>query len=363
MPLVAHNNLPSYERLRAENQYILSRERAQNQDIRPMHIGVLNMMPDAALEATERQFLSLIGESNKLAQIYVHLFTLPELERGPEAKAHIEKYYSSFSQIKKDGLDGLIITGANVVDPDLTKAPFYAPLEEVIDWAWDNVASTVFSCLATHALMALKYGQKRSLMPEKLWGVYTHKAADIFHPLVQGLNTDFDVPHSRNNTITREQFENAGLRILIDSDEAGVHVVSSKDGFRRIMMQGHPEYDIRSLLKEYIREIKNYAEGRRVAYPPYPAHFMPPQAQELCKRYKDKVKPGEILPDFPEDVVLALVKNNWHDTGRSLIGNWLGFVYQTTSYDRTQQYMDGVDPENPLGLNFRGQNPAARAAG
>ncbi|MEK7191856.1 MAG: homoserine O-succinyltransferase, partial [Pseudomonadota bacterium] len=139
MPLVANSNLPTFERLRQEGENVVAREVALKQDIREMHIGLLNMMPDAALAATERQFFRLVGESNQIAQFYVHPFTLKELARGAEAQAYVAQYYETFERIQEQGLDALIITGANVTQPDLALEPFWKPLIKVIDWAYDNV--------------------------------------------------------------------------------------------------------------------------------------------------------------------------------------------------------------------------------
>ncbi len=151
MPLVAHNQLPSFDRLRNEGIKVLTPTTAQHQDIRELHIGLLNMMPDAALAATERQFFRLIGESNPIAQFYVHPFTLDVLHRSEKAQAHIDEYYETFEQIKKQGLDALIITGANVIGAELSNQAFWKPLIEVADWAHENVTSTLCSCLTTHA--------------------------------------------------------------------------------------------------------------------------------------------------------------------------------------------------------------------
>ena len=169
MPLVAHNDLPSFERLRREGVRILDQGLATHQDIRELHIGLLNMMPDAALGATENQFFRLIGESNPIAQFYVHPFTLDALPRAAAAREHIDRYYESFEQIREQGLDALIITGANVIGADLSEEVFWKPLIEVADWAHENVTSTLCSCLATHAVMDFRYGQKRSKQKRKTW--------------------------------------------------------------------------------------------------------------------------------------------------------------------------------------------------
>ena len=350
MPLIAHNKLPSFARLADEGYTILQEGRAITQDIRELHIGLLNMMPDSALQATERQFLRLIGESNKIAQIYVHPFTLPELERGKETKAYIKEHYESFENIKKEGLDALIITGANVIDPDLTKNAFWKPLQEVLDWSYNNVTSTICSCLATHAYMEFHNNQKRHLMKNKLWGVYKHRVLDRYHPLVRDMNTIFDVPHSRNNTITSKQFEKAKMKILVAGEKAGVHMATSTDGFRIICFQGHPEYDTISLLKEYKREVALYADGERKKYPPFPQYYFNKDNEKILKAYKQSVKQKKTLPSFPEETLEPLLENTWRDSGRAIISNWIGLVYQITNIDRKKQFMNDVNKDDPLGL-------------
>lgn len=346
MPLIAHNDMPSFIKLSHEGATVLTPERAQAQDIREMHIGLLNMMPDAALEATERQFFRLIGDSNKIAQFYVHPFTLPEIERGAEAKAHIERYYESFEQIKKNGLDALIITGANVSAPDLEDCDFWQPLQEVMAWAWDNVTSTMTACLATHAVMQFKYGQKRQSLPHKHTGIFKSRVRARSHPLVQSMNTVFDVPHSRHNNISWEQFELAGMRILVNSFEGGVHLATSADGFRLVCFQGHQEYDTVSLLKEYRRDLALHFKGElEGGMPPRPAHYFSSEALELIEQYlRDPSAP------FPEDDIAGHIENTWRDSARAIIGNWIGQVYQTTNMDRRKHFMNGINPDNPLGL-------------
>ena len=226
MPLVAHNGLPTFSKLKDNGLRVLSAETAQQQDIRELHIGLLNMMPDAALSATERQFFRLIGESNPIAQFFVHPFSLKELQRGEEASDYVDRYYQSFEQVREQGLDALIITGANVIGPDLSTQPFWKPLQEVADWAHENVTSTLCSCLATHAVMEFRYAQKREPREDKKWGVFQHRVIEPTHPLVADINSRFDVPHSRWNSIHREQFEAAGLKILASGE--GDCVATSK---------------------------------------------------------------------------------------------------------------------------------------
>lgn len=358
MPLVAHNSLPTFERLQQEGIKILQPDTALHQDIRELHIGLLNMMPDAALAATERQFFRLIGESNPIAQFYVHPFSLEALPRGDKARAHIDAYYESFEQIKAQGLDALIITGANVIGSELSNQPFWEPLIEVVDWAHENVTSTLCSCLATHAVMEFHYGQKRVPMETKKWGVFRHKLMEMNHPLITDTNTRFDVPHSRWNNVSRQQFEAAGLMVLATGEEDDcVHLATSEDGFRTIFFQGHPEYDTISLLKEYKREVLLYIEGHRKDYPPFPEHYFGVQSSAIMREYRyrllDALKNSRDLPEFPEHLVIPVLDNTWHDTAGEVVGNWVGLVYQVTHSDRRKPFMDGINPANPLNLQGR----------
>jgi len=356
VPLVAHYDLPTFERLRAEGQTVLPPELALHQDIRELHIGLLNMMPDGALTATERQFFRLIGQSNKIAQFYVHPFTLPELPRSAEAEAYIRRYYRPIDEVRSEGLDALIITGANITQPDLCAEPFWKPLAEIIDWACESVTSTLCSCLATHAVLRLRYGIERRRLRAKRWGVFTHQVIEPRHPLVRDVNTRFDVPHSRFNDISRQQFESAGLRVLAASESAGVHLATSEDGFRVVFLQGHPEYDTTSLLKEYKREVHLFAYGGRLDYPPFPERYLSPQARAILEEYRDQVidalDRGEEIPPFPEDLVAPRLDNTWHDTAEAIVNNWVGSIYQITHPERKLPFMEGVDPKNPLGLAF-----------
>ena len=354
MPLVAHIDLPTFQRLREEGEEILSPERATHQDIREMHIGLLNMMPDAALEATERQFFRLVGACNQITQFHVHPFTIEGLKRSPEAQAHIDRYYESFETIKRDGLDALIISGANVTQPKLEQEDFWHPLTEVFEWARQHVPSTLCSCLATHALIQNCYGIERTRLPAKRWGVFPHKVVDRSHPLVSEINTRFDVPHSRFNEIFREDMEKKGIKILVTSKEAGVHLAVSPDGFRCVFFQGHPEYDDISLLKEYKREVLRFYHEEIDVYPPFPAHYFNEAVQHIFTDYKLHViasrHNNQPLKEFPEKDVLEHIDNTWRDTARAVFNNWLGKIYQLTDQDRRIPFMAGVDPNNPLGL-------------
>lgn len=354
MPLVAHNTLPSFERLRQEGVNILPAHRALQQDIRELHIGLCNMMPDSALEATERQFFRLIGESNPIAQFYVHPFTFDAIQRKNTAQQHIENYYESFAKVRDEGLDALIISGANITYSDLSQEPFWQPLIEVITWALENVTSTLCSCLATHAVLQFLYQQKRIPMARKCWGVYSHRVVNFRHPLVKDINTRFDVPHSRWNDISRAQFTAAGIPILAESETAGVHLAVSPDLLRMVFFQGHPEYDTISLLKEYKRDTALYFAGKIENYPPFPEYYFGLQEQAILEEYRQKIESARNKrnpqPPFPEQLLIPRLDNTWHDTAEAVVGNWMGCIYQVTHSDRRRPFMDYIDPENPLGI-------------
>ena len=358
MPLIAHSQLPSFERLRQEGQEVLAPARAQSQDIRELHIGFLNMMPDAALQATERQFLRLVGACNRIAQFYVHPFTFAQIPRNADARAHIAKYYREFADLRREGLDALIISGANPAQSDITREPFWAPLTEVVEWAAEHVASTLCSCLATHGILQLRHATTRYPLPQKRWGVYSHRlVSPATHPLCANINTRFDAPHSHLYEVSAAQFRQANLRVLAVSEAADIHLGTSADGLRFVFFQGHPEYDAVSLIKEYRREIQRYIQGDRAAYPPLPENYFPKTAQTQLNAYRESLEsamqsradPAK-LPAFPEPELAAQVDNTWADTGKAMFNNWLGLVYQLAHRDRAKVFMDGVNPDDPLGL-------------
>jgi len=357
MPLVANSNLPSFERLRNEGQEVLVAGRAQKQDIRELHIGLLNMMPDAALQATERQFLRLVGSCNRIVQFYVHPFTFPEIPRDSEAQEHIDRYYSSFDELKLLGLDALILSGANPAQEDIAAEPFWEPLQLVVEWARDNVCSVMCSCLATHAIVQQLWGFERYKLPQKRWGVYSNRLTDQYHPLTVNIDSRFSAPHSHVYEVSAAQFREAGLMVLAESKESDLYLGASPDGLRFVFFQGHPEYDSVSLLKEYKREVVRFIEGIRHDYPPYPEHYFYDEAREILEAFEKEVASSsgdyKKIGQFPEQALLKLVDITWSDTGKAMFNNWLGLVYQVADKERGKVFMDGIDVADPLGLNNR----------
>lgn len=299
---------------------------------RRARIALLNLMPDAALEATERQFARLlgagIGGGGEAPELI--LTTLDTLPRGPKARDHIARDYLSFAAARAAGPDGLIITGTNVTGEDLTGEPFWEPLLEAADWGLRHARATLLSCLATHAVLHGRFGQPRRRLPAKCWGVYPHAvdhaAGGPASALVRGLGATVPVPHSRWNDITAEQCATAGLRVLVASPEAGVHLAAGDD-LRLTCLQGHPEYDAVSLLKEFKRDARLFADGALAAFPPFPAGYLPPPARAILETWRDSglaaAAAGRPWPEFPEAEVAPLVPDPWRAGAEVMFRNWV----------------------------------------
>ena len=355
MPIVANTALPSFERFQKEGGDVLTPGQAHSQKSRELHIGLMNNMPDAALEPTERQFLRLIGGSNRVEQLFVYPFSPAEITRGDWAREHIAHHYFEFEALKTTGLDALVVSGANPISVTLPEESFWTPLCSVLDWASVQVTSTLCACLATHAALLYFHGIERQPLLAKRWGVFSHRVSQD-HPLVRSINSSFDVPHSRWNEITPAQMTKAGLRVLVESDVAGVHLATSADGFRFVFFQGHPEYDHNSLLKEYKREVNRYVAGEIDDYPPYPDHYFSGKDRRLLDAYAEVVKSQRTRQatlaagEFPENDLR--VDNTWRDAGRMVFNNWLGAVCRVTDHDRGKSFKKGVNPKYPLAQIF-----------
>ncbi len=333
MPLVAVNGLPAFERLSQEGHAVVSADEAKRRATPKLKIGLLNLMPDAALQATERQFMRLLGASAGSVDVYVYVFTAGAMPRLGEIREHVDRHYSDFEAIKRLGLDALVLTGANPASPILADEPFWDGMVEVIEWGRDNVCSTLCSCLATHAVVKLYHQVERIKLPKKRWGVYSHRFLDRSHFLTRHLNTRFDAPHSHVYEVTQEQLESVGLTVLAVSEQAGVHLAVSADQFQFVYFQGHPEYDFNSLFKEFKREVLRFGGARREDFPPFPENYFNDEAIEILDDYRDRLlganDKSQILREFPEDKIELLLDNTWTDTGKGMFNNWLSRVLET----------------------------------
>ena len=341
MPLVAHSELPAFETLHLEGVAVTTPELAAQSGLPALRIGLLNLMPDAALRATDRQFIRLVSVYGDSANLYVYPFTVAAEDRGEAAQQHVNDHYETFEALTRTGLDALIVTGANPKHVDLAKETFWEPTIEVLDWGQSNVQSILCSCLATHAVLKQYKVIERTPLPEKRWGVYSHRLLVDDHPLLAGLESPIDAPHSHLYDVSRATMESAGLHVLAESDEAGVHMAVSNDDFSFVFFQGHPEYDGISLMKEYKREVGRFVAGERADYPPYPEHYFDEAALRQLEDYKQRVIASRTAKDeppaFPEAAVAQGRDSTWTKAGQTIYANWLAEVERRVDRDSKNQ--------------------------
>lgn len=325
MPVVPNSDLPAFERLAEEGVAI----GPADPDLNDLHVGLLNLMPDAALAATDRQFIRLVSGYADDANLYIHPFTLAAGHRGLEAQAYVSNHYATFDDIRAGTLDALIITGANPAHFELSDEAFWPDLTQVIDWADDSVHSVLCSCLATHAVLEHQGVLKRSKLDEKRWGVYQHLDQVGSSPLLDGVDGPVESPHSHWFDMTQDELEDAGVAVLLVSPEAGVHMATSADGISYVFFQGHPEYDDISLLKEYKREIGRFFNGER-DYPDPPEHYFDDSVADALNAYRKDVEAalaaGEDIPEMPEADLMDRGRPDWFKQGQQIYSNWLGEV-------------------------------------
>jgi homoserine O-succinyltransferase len=299
MPIKIPDQLPALAVLANENIFVMSEHRATNQDIRPMKVAILNLMPNKM--ATEVQILRQL--SNTPLQINIEFLRIHRNESKNTPKAHLDTFYHLFDDIKDQHYDGLIITGAPLALLNYSEVSFWDKMCEVFDWAEKNVTSTMFSCWAAHAALYHYYGINRHLRGKKLSGVYQHQVLDSKEPLTRGFDEQFQVPHSRYGYIEKADYLSVPqLSILAESEQAGVYLVASKNK-QQVYLTGHPEYDTDTLSDEYLRDIQ---------------------------AGNDTLLPENYFKDDNPD---AKPQSSWRSHGSLLFTNWLNYyVYQLTPY-------------------------------
>ena len=300
MPINIPAGLPAASVLEKENIFVMAEERARTQDIRPLEIAILNLMPTKIV--TETQFLRLL--SNSPLQVNITLLRTATHKSKNTPSSHLDSFYKTFDEIKDKKFDGLIVTGAPVENLRFEDVNYWDELCMIIDWSRSNTYSTVFVCWGAQAALYYKYGIGKKQLPEKMFGVFRHCTINPAHPLIRGFDERFYAPHSRYTTISIEDIlPEKNLIPLAVSDEAGLYLLCSNDG-REVYITGHAEYDIDTLSLEYERDIK---KNIGISVP---------------KNY------------FPEDDPKLPPKNTWRAHAHLLLSNWLNyFVYQSTPFN------------------------------
>ena len=300
MPIKLQKDLPAVKILENENIFVMTEERALTQDIRPLKILILNLMPTKV--DTETQLSRMLG--NTPLQVEIELMHTESHKSKNTSEEHLLAFYKQFSDVKENYYDGMIITGAPVEKLEFEEVDYWQELCEIMEWSKSHVQSTLHICWGAQAALYYHFGVKKYLMDEKLSGVYAHKVDYKKSILFRGFDDVFYVPHSRYTTVDRAEIEaTKGLRVLSSSDKAGVYAVSTPQG-RQIFLTGHSEYDADTLNKEYTRDKKAGIN------PKIPEHYFPGD---------DDTKPPVIT---------------WRGHATLLFTNWLNyFVYQATPYD------------------------------
>ena len=300
MPIRVQNDLPVKEILERENIFVMDEHRATHQDIRPIRIGLLNLMP--LKEETELQILRSL--SNTPLQVDVVFVHVASHQSKNTATSHLNKFYVTFEEIKKEKFDGFIITGAPVEQMPFEEVDYWEELKQIMEWTKTNVTSTLHLCWGAQAGLYYHYGIDKVQLDEKLFGVFRHRVLNRKIPLVRGFDDVFLAPHSRHTDVPIEKISaDERLMILAESEKAGAFLTMAEDG-RQIFVMGHPEYDRVTLDKEY-------------------------------KRDKEKGLPIKMPENYYEnddDTKKPLL--TWRATANNLYTNWLNYyVYQVTPYD------------------------------
>lgn len=300
MPIKIPVELPAYKVLSNDNIFVMNNERADTQDIRPLKIAILNLMPKKIV--TENQLLRYL--SNTPLQVEIKLIQTKSYTSHNTPLEHLEKFYSYFDEIKDEKFDGLIITGAPVEKMKFEDVAYWDELTKIMDWSNKNVFSTLHICWGAQAGLYYNHNVPKYLLKEKMFGVFSHWVYDEKADITRGLSDVFYAPHSRHTEVRREDIEKVpGLEILAESDEAGVFIAATEDR-RKVYITGHLEYDRNTLRDEYVRDLE---KGDEIAIP---------------KNYFKNDNPDE------------RPVQSWRGSANIVFGNWLNYcVYQNTPYD------------------------------
>ena len=294
-----------------------------------IEVGLVNNMPDAALQATERQFMGLLGQAAEGRAVRMHLFSLPGIARGAAATAHMAGIYAGLDDLGRTPLHGLIVTGCEPRAASLAVEPYWESMTRLVDWAEHNTVSTLWSCLAAHAAVLHLDGIARRRLPQKRSGVFGC-APVMAHPLLAGAPARLDVPHSRWNDLAEADLSAHGYDVLTRSAEAGVDLFAKQWRSLFVFFQGHPEYDPEALAREYRRDIARFLRGERPDHPAMPhGYFDSPTAEALdAFAALARADPAAVsLSDLPRGLApRADLLAAWQTTVRPVVRNWLDLL-------------------------------------
>jgi homoserine O-succinyltransferase len=295
---------------------------------RRIHIGLINNMPDAALEATERQFLTLLDSASGGILVRLSLYALPDVPRNGAGRRHVSRFYSGVEDLWNGRLDGLIVTGRAPRTPNLMDEPYWGSLTSVLKWANHNTHSTIWSCLAAHAAVLHLDGIARRTGHEKRCGILECTQLSD-HQLMAGMPSSLKMPHSRWNDIPENELTACGYNVLMRAQDAGVDTFVKRRNSLFVFFQGHPEYESDTLLLEYRRDVGRYLRGETDAYPSLPRTYFNNATADALTALRERAMSGSreaLLAGVAAAVAESHIPNTWHSTARSIYGNWLKYI-------------------------------------
>lgn len=307
--------------------------RAPKQRGRTIDIALVNNMPDNALYSAERQFRAVITAAAGQTAVRLHLFAFPGIARCEEIARHIASEYGAFDTLLSRSFDALIVTGNEPRAAHLEDEPYWHDLTRLVDWADGNTRSSLWSCLAAHAAVLHLHGIQRCFLGRKLSGVF-ECGIDRLDPLLEGASSHIAIPHSRWNEIRRHDLLANGYHILSESAEAGVDMFALQKRSRFLFLQGHPEYDADTLLREYRRDVGRYLRGEAESYPDEPANYFSPEASAILRAFRRRAlanRTPQLFDVFPNVASPFAVTNRWRPAAELIYRNWIDGIAMTSA--------------------------------
>lgn len=317
-----------------------------------VHIGLVNNMPDPALQSTERQFVSLLDSASNGIAVRVSFYSLPGIPRAESARRYISRFYSSTRSLSNAKLDGLIVTGTEPRASNLREEPYWGALASLVDWAQHHTSSTVWSCLAAHAAVLHLDGIDRYRLNSKRFGVFDC-AIESEHSLTAGAPAQPRIPHSRWNDLPGQRLADCGYRILTRTADGSLDTFIRERNSLFVFFQGHPEYEANTLLLEYRRDIGRYLRGERDTYPALPHGYFDTHTAISLSALRERAirnRREDLLEDFP---VLTTLTNRWRPAAIALYRNWLSYLSEEQSRRAAETLRKTAAFASRTGKNFR----------
>jgi homoserine O-succinyltransferase/O-acetyltransferase len=304
---------------------------SDNADLRASNcvtVAVVNNMPDAALEATERQFTDLLRAASSRVIVRLQQFSIPEVPRSNTVQREMSERYRDISRLWDSHIDGLIVTGAEPKAKNLKDEPFWNTLSQLVEWAGNNTTSTIWSCLAAHAAVLHADGVERLPASEKITGIFECETVAL-HPMTIDSARGLRVPHSRYNGLPEKALVDSGYRVLTRAGNVGVDMFARQEKSFHLFLQGHPEYEARTLLREYRRDVSRYLKGEREDYPVLPQSYFDKVSTEIALEFRERAlvnRAPELVSSFPMEGLGEGLGSPWQPCAVSIYEKWFEYL-------------------------------------